>query len=354
MIPYIILYLLVLISIFWKKTNITLMMKTKSFKVPIDFVFFSIIFTFFYATREFVGYDYQMYYDVINNNLYEGYMYRNEWLSYYFMDISYYFDEPRIFFALIAIIAIPIYFYVFKKYSKNRINMGWMILAFLALPIGFIQTLSVSRQFIATAIVLLATKYIITRNLKKYIFCLLLATLFHFSSVISILFYIINCKKFKYKYFIFIFIIMGFFLEVIKILINNYFELYSGYFNYTFLYQGGLMQLFMYIILGLVFVYIRFYKKYIDNYYEVCLKNYLLGLMITIMFFGFQGLLGIRLGFVGLTYAIILFAYTLNTISKKNILFYKFACIIIFSICFFYNLYVATEAYIPYKNFIFD
>lgn len=354
MAAYIILYLLVCVNILLKRTNVNLIVGKKIFNIPIDLIFFSIVFIFFYATREFIGYDYQMYYDVISNNLYESYIYRNEWLSYYFMNIAYYFEEPRVFFALIAIGAIPTYFYAFKYYSKNKVALGWMLLVFLALPIGFIQTLSVSRQFIATAIILLSTKYILTRNFKKYIFSIIIASLFHFSSIICLLFYIINYKKFKYKYFIISFFIIEVFLEVIKIIINNYFEIYNGYLGNEFLHQGGLTQLFMYVILALIFIYVKFYKSYVDVYYDVCLKNYLLGLMMAIIFLGYQGLLGIRLGFVGLTYAIILFAHTLIIMNKKYILYYKFICIIIFSICFFYNLYIAADSYIPYKNFIFD
>lgn len=343
MIPYILLYLFVIFIIIienfneYKKINLKLII--------------SIVFCIFYSIREFVGYDYTMYYNIIDKGMHEGYLYRNEYLSYFFMDIANYFNEPRVFFALVAIIALPLYIYFFYNYACKRNMLGWSMLIFMALPIGFMQTLSVSRQFIAAAIVLFATKYIVSLNFKKYIFCIFIATMFHFTSIVLIILYIVNMKWFKYKYIIILGIIINVFIALIVMIIENYFVTYIDYVLNDNIYNNGFSQSFLYIFMGVIFIGIR--NLYKDNrIYDICLKNYLIGLIFVIAFMGKAGLLGIRIGFVELTYGIILLTYFINSIRYNLVI--KYICYIILSMMFFYNLYLSNiGTYIPYRSFIF-
>lgn len=307
----------------------------------------------FYGIRENIGYDYIQYKEFIENNIYIFYASNGEFLSVLLMEIASQLEDYKIYFFLVAIISIPLYLYSIKKYTDLENKWGWGVLIFLALPIGLIQTLSLSRQFTAIAIILFATKYIINRNFVKYFICIMIASMFHISSLLSIIYYFVSSKHFKYKYFIWII-----FMFILMFLLKSYliilFPSKAFYLNIASINEiNGLSQILLYVFFAIIFIYI---KKYIykKDIYEIILKIYLWSSMLAIVFSLNTGILGIRLGMPGLTYIFILLPYVFEAFNTKQRFLIK--CIIYFILLgiYIYNLSITTlNAYVPYQSFLF-
>lgn len=347
MLPYILLSVWVMSIILFQENK-------NSDKMNRIFYYISILlFIFFYSIREDIGYDYGLYKSIIQNNIQVAYLLKGEVLSALLMEGAYMLEDYRYFFFFVAIISIPLYFYSIKTYSDLKNKWAWSVLAFLGLPIGLVQTLSVSRQFVAIAIILFATRYILKRNLIKYVICIIIAAMFHISSLFAIMYYIVSSEKYKYKYFIwiiFIFIFIFIFKNYLVILFPDK-AFYLDVVDWNEI--NGLSQILLYCLFSLIFIYLKKYIKIKDNY-EKMLKIYIWSSMIALLFSFNTGILGIRLGMPGLSYIFILLPYIFEVINKKQRYIVKIMIYFLFLVLYIYNLYITTlEAYIPYKSFLF-
>jgi len=92
-----------------------------------------------------------------------------------------------------SFIILLLFFREFKKYSPYI----WLsVLMFITVG-QFYTSFNIIRQIIAVAIIFSGSKYLYERNLSKYIFIVLLASTFHKTSIIMILFYFILNFKFN-------------------------------------------------------------------------------------------------------------------------------------------------------------
>lgn len=72
-----------------------------------------------------------------------------------------------------------------------------ILLFYTFFPRGYFNSMNQIRQGVAIAIVLFAVKYIIRKEIAKYITCVIIATLFHYSAIVLILLY--WCSSFKFS-----------------------------------------------------------------------------------------------------------------------------------------------------------
>lgn len=350
---------IILLGIVWGviviESNIKVtLLKVGNYNIPIVSIFLLIVFLGFYSFRDEIGYDYPMYVTIIYggyaNDIYAS---KGEILSALLLNIAGILDNHYIFFFLVALISLILIFYSIIKYTDFENKIGWGILTFMAIPVGFVYSLAIERQFMAISVLLFATRYLLKRSFIKYFMCVLIACLFHVTSVFNIILYIITSEKFKYKYFIFIFVIGGILTLGVKNIIISMFPFYEAYISSLNSFEtGGKTQVVLYIIIAIWFLYVRTYLKN-NSKYNVFLKSYICGMALTSFLLPFDANVAFRLGSLGLINLIFLMPYSFCIFSNNSKFIMKIFMIIICSIIYIYGLLVTTgTAYIPYKTFI--
>ena len=156
------------------------------------------------------------------------------------------------------ITTIPIYFFV-KRYSKNYLLS---IMLFVIIGTYYMQFF-ILRQAIAISILLCSVKYIEDKKIWKFLICVIIATLFHASSILFISTYFLCNVKISSKYmYIWIFIYAILFLFGDKIV--NLIYIYK---NYKHIVTGeGYGKLLLYLM---IFIFIIV----IDKQFREDLKN---------------------------------------------------------------------------------
>ena len=105
------------------------------------------------------------------------------------------FNERFFICVIDTITTLEVYFFI-KKYSKNYLIT---ILLFVAIGTYYMQFF-ILRQAIAVAILLYSIRYIKSKRIFKFTLCVLIATLFHKTSLVFLLAYFVCNIKFNLKY----------------------------------------------------------------------------------------------------------------------------------------------------------
>lgn len=122
-------------------------------------------------------------------------------------------------------------FYLFRKsfklvkYPATLLMLFWSIL-----PFGGIFC---TRQFFALSICIISLRYIKKRDLRKFIFCIIIACFFHSSAIIftpSYYLYYMSCSIKRYIQITLVFLICG---SVISVIINYLIDMYVGNYYVT-------------------------------------------------------------------------------------------------------------------------
>lgn len=124
-------------------------------------------------------------------------------------------------FILYAILGVGIKFYALKIYSKY-------VFSSVVVYIGYLynlQDLTQIRAGVSSAILLLSIKFIVERRLYYFLFCWILASLFHYSAFFIVFFYFIDYKRINKLYYIIAIILSYLLLFIIK----NPIEIITGY-----------------------------------------------------------------------------------------------------------------------------
>ena len=268
--------------------------KQKSDKIKI--VFFTFlglgILTLISGLRYKVGTDYNNYldyyfvYSVLDFK--DIIKYANELLFIVVIKIAYFFQEPQIMFGIMAFITIYItYRAILSQKEKISITLTFALYIFLY----YMYSLNIIRQALAIAIVLYSYKYILQRDLKKFILTIIIATLFHTTALFFFPFYFVspnkNEKEKKLKSLMRFFIIGTLFFIVIQldIVINLLSQV--GLFSRFSLYnvvneQGDNRQIIINTILLFIFL---LYSKPLIKYNEdnkLYIFFYIVGYVLTL------------------------------------------------------------------------
>lgn len=122
----------------------------------------------------------------------------NEWLYYFLVYISsHVFEDIRFQYFFIELLTFaPIYLTLMRDKESNRYAwLGLWVYFFWLFP----YSLNLMRQSIAISIIFWAFKYVEHKCLKKYVICVLIASMFHVTALIGIiiypLYYIVTYSK---------------------------------------------------------------------------------------------------------------------------------------------------------------
>lgn len=141
--------------------------------------------------KEFEAIGRHSWYYLLHSRWEPGYLVFNKLMSF--------ISTESFFFALVTS-CFPIvgYGYYIHKYSEN----AWLSFVVLITLGYYSATFNILRQTFAMVVVLLAVKYLISRNLKKYLACVLIACLFHYSAMFAFLLYPFCRVKINVIYFV--------------------------------------------------------------------------------------------------------------------------------------------------------
>lgn len=262
-----------------------IVISNKLFAVIVPSILLSLIF----GLRNNVGVDYPVYKDIFENISTNGL--RNaliqspvEWLFTLICYILKFFKLPYYYmFILMAFIPMTFYMLFIRQFPRQAFVVTYFLFA-CGIVFWYFNIL---RQGIAFFILLYSTKYIIHRELPKYIFWVFIASGFHLSSFIFILFYFCFAKKiiippiYTLVIYITTWIISDLVLSALFsqfdgiLLVGTQYEKYANNIS-TWKMQGGsgLGILSLHLVdIGIILlsktIYIKFYKYRLDIFYSI-------------------------------------------------------------------------------------
>jgi len=358
MLPYLLLLIIVLFVIVLQEINIDVIV----FKSKVSVLLLSISFIIFFSIRDYIGYDYPAYVTIIESQYWDMYLNSGEWLTTLCMLFAHEVEDYHVFFAIVSVISFTSLISSLNNNSFFSTSTGWGMLCFLAMPLGFIEGLSTSRQFVAMSIVLYSTKWLIgdNRSFGKFILGILVATGFHITSIISLLMYPISSLKFKYRYLpiilvgivilgVFSFTILSKYMPILEIYSLRYLQEMKGGEN------GGSLQILMWIICAVIGIFFRRFGKKIP-YYDMFLKCYLMGVGLVILVAPFSFNEAFRIGGAMLYCYMFLIPYFFSSIKLNQRCYIKILFAIVFSSLYIYALSITIpngDSYVPYRT-LFD
>ncbi|MGL4865376.1 MAG: EpsG family protein [Cetobacterium sp.] len=293
-----------------------------------------------------IGWDYHAYIKIISNTFGNKDYNRIEPINKLIAGIAIALNSIPIFFGIYSIASLSFIYLFIKRNSNDKI---FSLFLFYTFNFGFISSLSTIRSFLAISILCFGTEYIYKKELKKYFFLVLIASLIHTSALIGIVFYYLYEVRLKWYHYILIF---GISLKMQELILMT--PIFSKYYIYFNLSESSKYMKYIMILYSILTITLVSY-----------LKNKKLNFLNTMIFIG--GIIGYnfnknpglnRISNYFLIYLIIYIPILIGRIKQPRIkLKLKILVMLITSLMFFYMLevnYRSTQRgrIIPYKIFI--
>lgn len=295
------------------------------------------------AVRYDVGADYSQYHYIIDSFIKEQKVPMWEPLtSYVFVLPSILFKSVNLFFVLTSLFIYSLAFYSFRKYSFIP-----SLSLIIYLSLFYLISCSIIRQAIAVSICLYAYKYILAENLKKYVMTILIATLFHYSAIVSIAIYYIYRKGNILRTLVILLTILLLKNLIIAGLTNL--GWYTSYLDRLNDIASGRFTFLFYVLIFLSPFYLIKFKQYTKQ--EKGLLSIILSGVFCQIIFGTA--MGERLAY----YFLIYLCYAIPLLLRNKASYKKYIYIFIFSVYFILTIYVTSNikgvsaAYVPYRTF---
>lgn len=348
MLYYIFFFLFILISLYFKevKTN---------FKIDRIQLSFTII-ILFSAFRFDVGYDFSMYYHLIDGStpFLDAQINRLEFLSRNLVILSNKIGFYQLFFILTSfLIYIPIGYTI----KKNSLDTKLSTLIFICVPLFYFNSLSIIRQFVAVALIFYSFNFIKKKQFFNFLISVFIAFFFHKSAIIGLPIYFIyqNSHLIKRKMILIIYIAGFFSSKIIGFLTSYFFSQYAGYVEGRIAGEGGNLLLKLFQVIGLLLLIILYQKKETKKDFNFYIISFFIGLFIwsSLSHFGHAGYRG-SLYFT--IFVLLLIPCLTQRIKQKKL--FKEITVVICTLMFFLNLYIGSRHKIkdpnmPYQIFLF-
>ena len=210
-------------------------------------------------------------------------------LEYLFVILNktaYFFYEDYIS-LLISIAIITIYFNI-RVISKLSVNLGLSVFIYITLG-GYVFFFNGARQAIAVAVFSMAILQIYNKNLKRYIFWVFIATLFHKTAMVMLPLYFLNLNKFSLKKSVaigFIFTVSILFMStLLSLASDNVIARYSVYEDRGA--SGAYILTFFYIINTIFLIYLKkkisiLHLKEYDFFLNLCVVHTIIYIAVQV------------------------------------------------------------------------
>lgn len=307
--------------------------------------FIFLILFIFSAIRFDVGFDFQTYYEVISDLNHSEY-YRFGVADRALIDISRFFAFEQIYFIATSLF---INYLVVKTFSKYSSNIFISTLVYLAIPIFYLYSFSIIRQFVAISIVIYSVKYIIRRNAANFSISILIATLFHASALVALPLYFITAKRFSNITLLALSLLATLSPVTVKPLIETYLPYYSHYLS-----SNGSHGWTMMYLLSIFFAFAVSHGRGINTKKGILFYNaYAIGFFLYAFFIQF-GEVAPRVSFYYLIFLTLLLPELLANYKNKQALAISSG---LFIALFFVNFYFfdkieVKNPYLPYQSFL--
>jgi hypothetical protein len=345
-------YLIFILLIFFlsKLDKIKIMRGVKLYGFTVAFILIFI----FTSLRFDVGYDYSMYYELIEGDIkyYTDQINRIEYIPRQLIIFSRFIGFYQFFFIVSSFV---IYYFFYSAIKENSEDKWISTLIFVCFPVFFFMSLSVIRQFIAIAIIFYSFKFIKRREFWKYLAVIICCFFIHNSSILALPIYFIYGNFINKKIIVFIYLLGFFSSKTLAFLIELSSERYSIYLN-EIKGDGGSLILIFFQVLGLFLLPLVYnFRDKEDKDFNFYLLTYYIGLFIWASLSKF-GHAGIRGGLYYMTFTILLIPHLKNKIKEYKIVRNSIA--IICFLFFFINLYIGSkhkvkDANLPYQTYFF-
>jgi hypothetical protein len=224
----------------------------RDFSIGIDtYAYSEIFYDLYFLNNVFDVIDY-----AIDNNFEIGFIY----FSYI---LSKLFSQSLVF----SIYAAIIYFNYIFILKKIKINPIIYFMAFFSYFGVYLWSLNILRQMVAVSFVVLGSYYLAKNKNSVFLLFLTVATFFHYSAIVCIVFLILKRNlNFFYKFRFFLIIITIFLSKILLVLVSSYYDRYYSYATASNMENIGIMLMIFYIFTFLLNDFfgrkIKIYKDY--------------------------------------------------------------------------------------------
>lgn len=298
----------------------------------------------FSAIRFDIGFDFNTYYDVISDYTHSEYD-RFGVVDRSLIDISRFLGVEQFYFIITSLI---INYFIFKTLLKYSANFFISAIIYFVVPIFYLYSFSVIRQFVAIALVFYAVAYVFERKPFYFILFIAIASLFHVSALVALPIYFFRSKRFSNV--ILLSMLIGVILAptFLKEVIGQHLPYYSHYLES----EAGHGWMMMYLLL-IFFAFIIVRNKKISGERGALFYNsYVFGLFLYCFFVQF-GDIAPRISFYYLIFLTLLIPEVLIGYKAKQVMpLVCFFFAILFSVNFYFfdkNSY--KNPYLPYQYF---
>lgn len=243
--------------------------------------------------------------------------------------------EPQFIIFVMSMLTIGIIVYSLRKYSKH---FGLSIYLYIT-TMMYYSSFNGIRQWLASALIFFAFKYLTRREWKKYLLFIIVASTIHISALIMIpIYFIVNFKPFGKKIIITIIICIIVLMLLEPILSNLQFIVSdTRYEGYTVISENDNgVNLFRILVTGvpviLSFIYCQKLKHEKENNYLI---NFVL-INFLVMLLASQSTLIVRFTIYFGLYNIVLYTKILDILRKEEKYLFTFL------LCIFYFMYMVA------------
>lgn len=309
--------------------------------MPANFTYFYGLSILYLITccRYMVGFDYPAYYDIFLSGGADYF----EPVPKFFYYVALYFENPGILFFLFGFFTLTFVLFGIHENSSNKYES-----LVIFITVFYLESLNVIRQWLAVALMFYAFKYVVNKNIFKYLLYVCVAFFMHSSAIICLpIYFVFNYIPFCLT--VFCSVICLFFSEQILSLIFSFSFLglakYSGYLKFFVNAGSQKVVYFFYLLFILSFLIYLFSGK--DRKLANFIKLAAIGLL-------FPKVIGAQLGIRMALYYNCFYIISLPLFFAKIKLVYIKRNVFLIPFYFYYFLYliidyINTKAFSPYK-----
>lgn len=248
--------------------------------------------------------------------------------------------------------ALLIYINLFFALKKVKVNVVLYFSAFFSYCAFFLWSFNILRQMIAVSFVILAVGFLLNSSKRKFILFIILATLFHYSAIVGLLFYFIyHYLDFFFKFRLWLVFFICAISKFILLAVVSYYPRYASYgvgdtansigiFLFSF-------YLFIFLLLGVAGKYVK--KKVVEYELFVSAFSIYIGLQLAFIINGISTYGTTRLLIYFLWPSVFIIGIFL--INLKESIRYILNCLLflLFTFYFLYSLNSSGYDYVPFR-----
>jgi hypothetical protein len=329
------------------------------------FLLFSLTSLFLiFGSRYYIGGDYYGYMNLYNKVAIHGFHYGYKQVEFLYFTILILCTKLGLGYFSVNFLLMFIFLFFYNDYINKFKNPFFVLL--ISLPIIFVPiSINFVRQAIAISIFLFSIQYLVSGRYIKYLFYILLATMFHKFAILYSLFYFVYLKNFNkiIKHLLFViffistFLFFSFIFEIkfiTTILVDKFYWSLQVYTTemYKESPKGGYFRLGMIFLSFFILTYFRdFFKKYDE--YKLWYSAGLLMIFLTPAFFIYPFLMSRIIIFV-FPIVIFVFGNVIHCNRYKKIL--NINIISLFFVIYFFiwlNFSPFKRFFTPYESIFF-